>query len=373
MTTSLRTTSVSLSEPSETLAAVPYLLGFCPSESLVLLSVGSAGASPQLELTVRLDLPDRGAYHALLDYIVRGPVLQRRTEGLVVAVVGGTGTSPPDDHEAGEAGLDDDPIPCPWAEDVPETPDLPHQDFIEELQRSLTMRGVEVLHALWTEKVRADEPWECYRDASCHGTIPDPKASALAATLAAAGTVTYSSREELQALLTPENSHLLSDRAARLDQLHEERELDPVDVNSDVATVLGAIRRTGQGSALTEDDHLRVLCALADTRVRDVVLGTALESTARAAEELWIGLLRKTPEPELADVAALLAFSAYVRGDGALAGVALERIEATRPEHALGQLLRQALDAALPPAELAAVAREAAADARVLIDEDGAW
>ncbi|QGK69461.1 DUF4192 family protein [Allosaccharopolyspora coralli] len=371
MTTSLRTTTVSLSEPSETLAAVPYLLGFCPSESLVLLSVGSADARPKLELTVRLDLPEHGAYRALLDYIVRGPVLQRRTEGLVVVVVGGTGASPPAGRGTVEVELDD--APDVWAESAPETPDLPHQDFVEELQRSLTMRGIEVLHGLWTEEIRAGEPWECYRDADCHGTIPDPKASALAATLAAAGTVTYSSREELQALLTPENGDLLSERAARLDLLHEERELNAVDVHSDLATVFGAIRRTAEASALTEDDHVRVLCALADTRVRDVVLGTTLETTARAAEELWITLLRKAPEPELADVAALLAFSAYVRGDGALAGVALERIEATRPEHALGQLLRQALDAALPPVELAAVAREASADARVLIDEEGSW
>jgi Domain of unknown function (DUF4192) len=84
-------------------------------------------------------------------------------------------------------------------------------------------------------------------------------------------------------------------------------------------------------------------------------------------------LVRKAPPPELADVAALLAFSAYLRGEGALAGVALERIEATRPDHRLGRLLRQALDVGIPPADLAVIARDAADDAQTLIEEDGAW
>jgi hypothetical protein len=254
--------------------------------------------------------------------------------------------------------------------------DLPHSELIGVLREVLGGAGVSVLHASWTAEVRVGEPWRCYDDEQCRGEISDPTASPLAAALAAAGVVTFDSREELEELVAPEAPEKIASRAAQLDAMYEDAELERASADGtkrDWEIVLAAIRRTEDGSALTEDDLLRVLIALSDNRVRDLTLSTALGESAIAAERLWISLLRKAPSPELADVAALLAFSAYLRGEGALAGVALERIEATRPDHRLGTLLRQALDAGVPPAELAVIANDAAEDARELIEEDGPW
>jgi hypothetical protein len=61
---------------------------------------------------------------------------------------------------------------------------------------------------------------------------------------------------------------------------------------------------------------------------------------------------------------ALLALTAYLRGDGALAGVALDAALNACPHHSLSGLLRAALDGGLPPELLRGVAEDAAAALR---------
>jgi hypothetical protein len=50
--------------------------------------------------------------------------------------------------------------------------------------------------------------------------------------------------------------------------------------------------------------------------------------------------------------ATLLAVTTWVRGDGAMANVALDRALGSEPGYSLARLLRTALDACLPPAEV---------------------
>jgi hypothetical protein len=76
---------------------------------------------------------------------------------------------------------------------------------------------------------------------------------------------------------------------------------------------------------------------------------------APAAEQLWAALCRETPDPEAAEPAALLAVSALLRGDGALANVALDRAEQAWPGHAFARLLRGAADAGLRPSRMRAL------------------
>jgi hypothetical protein len=73
-----------------------------------------------------------------------------------------------------------------------------------------------------------------------------------------------------------------------------------------------------------------------------------------AAEQLWAALARETPDPEAAEPAALLAVSALLRGDGALANVALDRAERAWPGHRLTRLLRVAAEGGLRPSEVRA-------------------
>jgi hypothetical protein len=99
----------------------------------------------------------------------------------------------------------------------------------------------------------------------------------------------------------------------------------------------------------------RVLGALQDPAVRDRALGLSLGDDAPAAETLWTECTRRAPEPLDAPPATLLAVSAWLRGDGAMANIALARALDSDPGYRLATLLHPALAACLPPAELRAL------------------
>lgn len=382
MTTPLHA-RITLSNPGELLAAVPHLLGFHPVDSLVVVTVHGEPGAGGIGMTARVDLPDPGQYARLAEQIARGPVARDDPDGVILAVVGGPvvggqGAAPERPVDP-SAESDDVDVPAQRSGSTtterPAAP--PHEDLIAAMRSALDSVAVPVVFAAWTAEIAESNPWWTYGDGRT-GRTPDPGSSPLAAAMAASGSVTFRSREELAELLAPESEENLARRSARLTAMHERRHEDepvavaPGDPGRDVVQcVLGAINRTAAGFALTEEDLLRVLSAISDHRVRDLVLGTALTELAGPAEELWLALVRKAPDPERAEAAVLLAFSAYLRGDGALAAVALERAESSRPDHRLGVLLRRALDTGISPSALSAVAEDAAEDARILLAEDG--
>ncbi|WP_243789161.1 DUF4192 domain-containing protein [Saccharopolyspora gloriosae] len=359
MTTPLNA-RIRIGDAGEVLAAVPHLLGFIPADSLILIGLHTTGDAATFGLTLRLDLPPPEHRRALVEYVSTGPLIRRGITG-VIAVVAGSGTA---GHDPGG--------PPPEGSEVDEHVEAPELELIALLREGLAEAGIEVLHELWADRLEAGGSWQCYDDPVCAGRIPDPKRTALGAAMAASGSVTFDSREELQRLVAPESERAVARWSARLAAMIEDVEREPESgrVHRDVAITLAGIRRTAAGEALTEDDQLRILLALSDHRVRDLCLGVALGDSAMAAEQLWLSLVRKAPEPEVAEVGALLAFFAYLRGEGALASVALERVEAGRPEHTLGRLLRQALDTGVSPKEMADMAKEAMTDAQLMIEEE---
>jgi hypothetical protein len=134
---------------------------------------------------------------------------------------------------------------------------------------------------------------------------------------------------------------LIARRLAQLEELHREAAVGDVVLSDSVVA--------------------EVASALCDHRVRDACLPWCTGSGAVAAERLWLALVRATPAPERAEPAALLALVAYLRGDGAMAGIALDAAQQACPEHSLSGLLRAALEGGLPPEVLRTVAADAAA------------
>jgi hypothetical protein len=107
--------------------------------------------------------------------------------------------------------------------------------------------------------------------------------------------------------------------------------------------------------ALTDREVARVVWGLRDRDVRDRALELAMGADASAAEVLWTDCTRRAPAPLDAAPATLLAVSAWLRGDGAMANVALERALAGEPGYALARLLAQALAQCVSPSELRAL------------------
>lgn len=337
-------TNIRISESADLLAAVPHLLGFHPLDSLVV--IGLHGAEPMnIGLTLRVDLPPPQHYDLLADQLAM-PLAERKTDGVVLVVVGGDGSP-------------DEP-PC--------------AALMTYLEAAFADVGISVLHRLWAPRIAEGIRWLCYDDNDCGGVLPDPTATPLAAAAVVAGAVTMASREAVVATLAPVEAATLTRRARLLEAVS--RGSEP---GNDTAT-LGIERLTTVRAAiecaideppiLTDEDVLVLMDALADHRVRDACLVQEDEDHRLGAERLWTALVRATPSPERAEPASLLAFYTYLRGDGVLAGIALEQAEKADPGHRLTVLLRESLLAGLPPHHLLTACTNAADRANHLLTQE---
>ncbi|QFZ17513.1 DUF4192 domain-containing protein [Saccharothrix syringae] len=320
-----------LHDPGDLIAAVPHLLGFHPADSLVLLAVERG----EVALTLRVDLPAPDHPDGLAERLV--PPLARHPGAVAVAVVVGGGSGDP-----------------------PE--DLPHDALVDDLEEALRAVGTPLVLAVWTRATARAEPWFDYHDAGTRGVVPDPTSTPLAAATAARGYVTHPSREAMAGLLAPDPPELLSHRSELLDRRAMGAARPDPGVRARHRDLVRAevVRAAGRKRPLTDEEVADLAHALGDPWVRDASLAHCVGEHAGSAEVLWTELTRACPAPERAEPATLLAFSAYLRGMGSLASMALERAEEAHPGHRLSELLREALDTGLPPDRLRRLAEQAA-------------
>ncbi|WP_370972701.1 DUF4192 domain-containing protein [Amycolatopsis sp. cg9] len=316
---------VDLRDPALLLAALPYLIGFRPEKSVVLLG-HRAPEGDRTGLVLRADVPRRED-RARQARAIAPRFAAGRHAGVTVALVGSRRRpgSPP-----------------------------PHAGFVKHLETALGEYGLPVLHALWTPGITTNAPWACYTDEDCAGRLPDPRATVVAAAATEAGRVVFDSRAELAALLDPRCPEALARRADLLTRLPEPVDFDPA---SEIRAALARQRR-GEGPP-SDEEAVRLASALTIPEIRDACLSTAVpphSSTAREAECLWLTLVRELPAPERAEPAALLGYAAYLRGEGTFAGMALENALTADPGHVLADLLLKVLDRGMPPEQLLGLA-----------------
>lgn len=320
-----------LHDPGELIAAVPHLLGFHPADSLVVLVVEGHG----ITLTLRADLPPPGRTDRLAEQLTSP--LARPGAAAVVVVVGGGSGDPPED--------------------------LPHDALVDDVDDALAAVGVPLLSAVWTRATAKGEPWFDYHDGGTCGTTPDPRSTAVAAASAVEGFVTHASREAMAELLAPDPPEALARRAALLNRLAAGAPppLDGVVLPRHQDLIHAeVVRAADRKRPLTDEEVADLAHALSNPWVRDASLGYCVGEHAVAAEVLWTELTRACPVPERAEPATLLAFSAYARGLGTMASLALDRAEEAHPGHRLSELLRTALDRGMPPDQLRRLAERAA-------------
>lgn len=324
---------IRLSDPAELIAAVPHLLGFHPHDSVVLLALHGR----RLGLTLRADLVDLEQTALLAEQMLL-PMARQRPTGVAVIVIGGVLSS------------DGDP---------------PHRALVDVVADVLCDAGLPVVHAAWVAATAEGAQWRCYDDPLCAGTLADPATTPLAVASVAAGAVTFGKREELAELLNGEDPATLQRRASLIQAADADHPMS-AGMRARRFARLEELHQEAAAGRIELTDHIlsQVASALCDHRVRDACLPWCTGSGAVAAERLWLALVRATPAPERAEPAALLALTAYLRGDGALAGLALDTALQACPEHSLSGLLRAALDGGLPPEILRTVTGDAAAALR---------
>ncbi|HEY2550098.1 MAG TPA: DUF4192 domain-containing protein [Streptosporangiaceae bacterium] len=114
-----------------------------------------------------------------------------------------------------------------------------------------------------------------------------------------------------------------------------------------VQEALGTYR--SGGSICDYDVIAGLTVALSDLRVRDDAWARMDAQAAAAHRRLWTDLVRHAIPRLVPAPAALLAFTAWQAGEGALASMAVERALAADPGYSMAVLLGEALQAGLPP------------------------
>ncbi|WP_367130797.1 DUF4192 domain-containing protein [Saccharothrix sp. HUAS TT1] len=320
-----------LREPGELIAAVPHLLGFHPSDSIVVVLVRDHAVA----VTLRVDLPPPGAVGRAVERITAPLTACGADEAAVVVIGGGSGDPP--EH-------------------------LPHSALVDRVDDLLHAAGVSLLTAVWSRATAKGETWFDYHDVGTSGAVPDPASTPFAAASAVEGHITHASRAAMGELLAPDPPSALSRRAALLNRLavDDVQPDDTVPPRHRELVHAEVVRAATRKRPLTDEEVADLAHALSNPLVRDSSLAYCVGEHARGAEVLWTELTRACPAPERAEPATLLAFCAYIKGLGSLAALALDRAEEAYPGHRLAELLRSALDTGLTPDDIRELAERAA-------------
>lgn len=316
-TSPLRT--LRITGPADLLAAVPVLLGFQPERSAVLLTLGGA-TDP---FVARVDLPT-AADAGLVAQDLSGVAARNGVRAVALVL------------------LTSDATVASWVHDAFDT--------------ALASWGIDLQVALRADGARW-YPLSGLPGASPDGEEYDLRSHPFTLEALLEGREVHAGRHEVAGSLLPVDP----DEVVRVGQAaHDAADRMLADCSRATLVAEGRwvrdlVRRHTAGPShdltgrLSDDDAGRLLVALQAVEVRDVAWADMNRAAAAAHVRLWRDLARRAPVDLLAPPAALLAFAAWLAGDGALAWCAVERARAGDPDYTLTGLVERALTCAVPP------------------------
>ncbi|BBX03078.1 hypothetical protein BST36_22460 [Mycolicibacterium moriokaense] len=304
-----------LNRPGVLIAALPAVLGFVPEKSLVLVTVDRG----EMGCVMRVDLSDEVT--ASVEHIAE--VAAGAEPDAAIAVI------------VDEAGAN-----CRMCNDD-------YRRLADSLASTLADCGIELLAAHVVDRVAAGGRWHCADGCGLAGTVEDPAASPLAMAAVLDGRRLYARRAELQEVIAIADPARTDALAAAIGSCDVDR--PDAEVRRDVEAAIAAAADAADGRALSDDTAARLACALSDPLVRDTLFALAIGENAGQAESLWAELSRTLPAPWRVEALVLLAFSAYARGDGPLAGVSLDAALRCDATHRMAGMLDTALQSGMRP------------------------
>lgn len=315
---------MAISAPTSLIEMLVPLLRFEPVESLVLVAL-IRGRLVKFALRVNLsDLVD-----AIGDAVKQlgSVVVEAGAEDVVMVVVSANGASCP---------------PC----------EAEYREIRDKLAVCLETVKVGVLDAFVVDRLSEGGTWWSLDDSGRTGVLGDPRRSDRALEMVVAGQPIYGRREDMSDVVA-----VHADRAAAVAVEIERLSGRAVDVAEAVEAAAGAVRRTGQGLALSDRELAEIGSSLANVAVRDALIGQVEPALRSAAEAVWALLARVLPSALRVEALSMLAVSSYQQGNGVMAGVAVDAALAEAPEHGLSRLLNYALSVGLPPSVIQGLGR----------------
>ena len=316
-----------LTSAHDLITAIPFLIGFHPTDSIVLISIKDEA----IGLAMRIDLP-QSLRSDEIDLLAHHFLREEADAALLVAYM-------PEDRDDGDslliclgAGLIKSGI---------------------HIQESLVVRGGRYRSII------------C-RDETCCSSLgeklPDIESTEIAVEHVVAGIpMPYANIEELRESLAADPQSHDGQWSELIAQFH-------IDDDSES---LQELRRDGiETMDLLFDDFrmgrgaserilvARMIGRMSDVQVRDYALGVHSEDTFDIYFMMWRELLRLAPRGYVAPIACIVAAMSYESGDGALAQKALDRAFGDDESYPLAGLLRRVFNAGWPPESFAQMRRE---------------
>jgi hypothetical protein len=308
-------TTLTARRPEDVLALVPVLLGFLPSESVVMLTFGAAQA-----FHARVDRPDHPDEVPATVESLLAPARRHGVRRVVFVIYG-----------------DGDPLALQVA-------DALRDEFLDA--------GIEIAEMLRSDGSRWFPLLHDHGEVSAHGVPYDIAAHPFLAHAVLRGQVTHGSRDALAASLTVEPGRAegvaaivedAKDRCLTVDAPLEEVLAEGEWVHSLVSG------QTAAGEFPTDEQTARLLGALQVRTIRDAAWCALTRATAEEHVSFWTDVCRRTPAELLAPPATLLGWAAWQAGHGALAWCAADLAAECDPDYTLTHYLAHALEHAIPP------------------------
>jgi hypothetical protein len=291
------------------LELLPYLLGFHPTESVVLVVVSDG----KLALAARVDLPPRCAVDALTAQLVSIAGSNDADAVLIFVFSGDSDTA---------------------------------RELVPRLVDGLG--EFDVLDAVYADGRR----WSSLlcTDGCCpeDGTPYEPGSGLLAAEAVYAGMSACSSRQELEASVVGPSE--AEEAALRELMLVVAAELDLLDRSSRrdlIARRVADLVRVPVD--LADGDALQLAVLVADIDVRDVAWALMTREEAAAHVALWRQVVSRTPAELASGPLCLLGMASWISGNGALMVCCMERVLRLDPGYTMAGLLEDINRRAVPP------------------------
>ncbi|MFG1705425.1 DUF4192 domain-containing protein [Nonomuraea sp. M3C6] len=312
------TETARLSHPIDYLAIVPYLLGFHPTLSVVVL----AFRDQALAIGVRYDLP--GTLRESANTIAHCLNILTRNQTSEVAVIG-----------YGSSDLAD-PV-------------------LEGLREAIVPTGILIAQLLRCQ----DNHYWAHPDAGSGTGIPyDLTTSQIAAQAVVAGLCAFPDREAFADCLTPvagpdrdairKATGTARERAARLLPTATPRYW----YDEGLARVHDAFASSRASQPLTPEQVAWLGVLLTSVVIRDAAITLTRDYSTPTHITLWSEIVRRVEPGYIAAPATLLAVAAYSAGAGTLAAIAVERALAANPRYTMAQLVDYAVSNGVPPTSI---------------------
>jgi hypothetical protein len=305
--------TIVLSSPAALVASLPYLVGFPPDESVVLVWLRSG----DILLTQRADAPKRARPDWLMA-LWQHPAAAQADELIVLGVSSSPGV----------------------------------RDVVASVAEFACGRGMPVRDALvvsggdWCSVLCEEPACGC----STPRTVPAAIRTAVGAEFTFRGVAPVASRRDLEAEVAPEPTpdvvRILGRRGvarpltARALERWRDRAIDE------------AFSWRSTSAAPAPLSYARVIAGLQDIRVRDVVLWEMArldDGLLRGTLPLWHRAVRISPQEFVAPVATVTSIQSWLLGDGARAAISLRRAREADQVYSLAHLVDAALTSGLPP------------------------